>query len=337
AVRSLKERDLRICGSVGMQTWELITASAALEAVPLRCYLLTSNQPAASRESEILRDFGLKPESVEFVYLDEPNNGKSELAMAARDRMVVDASDMLLPISIRPSGHMADLLERGISQRKEIVSEFQLSAMERPHGIAYSLDFEKLNPTIDEISGKYLIHWTRATNSRWPDERSIDYYSAIINSLSYPRTGLDTLCRILDTMRLIGSARHMPQKMKTVAFSSLSPREVVPLMRYRARYGEMSFEPYGIGIAKELAPSLDLLPVIYYSEKRTSGESGEAPWRFQSMGIKTDWREEQEYRHAGDLPLGSIPRDALHLFCRFPDEAERLQQRYGIQATSLGK
>ncbi|MCM2272625.1 MAG: hypothetical protein NDJ18_08750, partial [candidate division Zixibacteria bacterium] len=49
AVRSLKERDLRICGSVGMQTWELITASAALEAVPLRCYLLTSNQPAASR------------------------------------------------------------------------------------------------------------------------------------------------------------------------------------------------------------------------------------------------------------------------------------------------
>ena len=337
AVRWLKGQDIQICSSVGMQTWELITAAAALEAVTLRCYLQTSNQPATSRESEIIRDFGLKPELVEFVHPDQPESGKLELATAARDHMVVEDSDMLIPASIRLSGHMAELLERGIVQRKEIVREFQLSAMERPHGIAYSLDLEKLNPAIDEISGKYLIHWTRATNTRWPDERSVDYYSAIINSHSYPRTGLDTLCHILDTMRLIGSGRHMPQSIRTVAFSSLSPREVVPLMRYRARYSEMSFEPYGIGIAKELASSLELLPVIYYSDRKAPAESGEAPWRLQSVGSKTDWRQEQEYRHAGDLALESISKDALHLFCRFPDEAERLQQMYGIQTTSLEK
>ncbi len=104
-------------------------------------------------------------------------------------------------------------------------------------------------------------------------------------------------------------------------------------MKWRARYAEMSFEPYGVGIRKEKASKLGIRPVIYY-EGAKPAEFASTPWLCQSVGTKTDWRQEAEYRHHGDLTLDISPQDIV-LFCKTAKEANQLKLEFGIPAINL--
>jgi hypothetical protein len=252
-----------------------------------------------------------------------------------RDKAVVDDADILIPISVRPGGHMAALLESARTTEKEIVRDFAVTKSSKNPTLAYHLHIASLNPEIDSVARQYLIHWTRTSNSAWQDERPIDYYAAIVRSETNPRSALETLRHIVSSRWIIASARHMPENIPTVALSSLSPRDVIPLMRWRARYSEMSFEPYGIGIRADYASHLNVHPVVYYEGKHPPPKASTSPWLYQSIGMKTDWRQEQEYRHKGDLSLDGLPKDAFCLFCRFPEEALQLERDFGIKAIAL--
>jgi hypothetical protein len=333
AVNWVKEQKLTLCSSIGMQTWELVTALASIEQIPLRLILPSSPHHAINTD-DLMHQFDLMRDCVEIITPSDSAPHAKEDALLQRDRRVLEDADLLIPISVRPGGHMAEMLATARKSGKEVIEDFQAGGSAKSHSLALHLDQDAINPELNSLSSRYIIHWTRTPHGAWPGERMIDYYSSLIHSTEFPRSAFATLRHIAATRLLKASSRHMPENIPTVAFSSLKPRDVIPLMKWRARYAEMSFEPYGIGIHEAVADKLGMLPVKYYEGKITE-ELAREVWRSQSVGRQTDWRQECEYRHLGDLSLANDPSDALMLFCRNQHEADSLQEELGISSVSL--
>ncbi len=332
AISWVKANDLSLNSSVGMQTWELVTALASHDRIPLTLYI-PSRFNQSNSSDEITRQFAPAADHVEFIPVHTAEKDSKEQELTARDTQVVSDADVLLPISVRPGGHMHKLIDEARAQGKQIVEEFTVSWKQPREEIISHFDQCSINPEIDVYSSGYLIHWTRTPHGQWPGERAIDYYLEMSQCERFPRSAFDTLRRIVRDGRLLASPRHMPSNIPTVAFSALAPRDLIPLMRWRARYAEMSFEPYGIGIRKENASKLGIRPAIYYAGSKPA-EFESSPWLCQSIGTRTDWRQEAEYRHQGDLTLNISPRDII-LFCKTAEEAEQLKLEFGIPAVNL--
>ncbi|UCC44153.1 MAG: hypothetical protein JSU65_13735 [Candidatus Zixiibacteriota bacterium] len=334
AVSWVKDQKMGLCSSVGMQTWDMVTALGSIEGVPMRLYLpVPAMEVYSDACRRIIHDFELNPDEIELhPVLPTSSEAEPKSLPMLRDKAVVESSDLIIPVSVRSNGHMARLLAECSSKT---TSDFLISHVHRSEPLGYDLVGSRLNPDLKSITGDYVVHWTRGTNESWPGERPVDLYRDIFASASWPRSAHETLRRILRTGRIMASARHMPGKVKTVSFSALLPHEVVPLIRWRARYQEMSFEPYGIGIERQYAVSRGIKPVRYYSAARESLPSDVPGWLTQSMGSITDWRCEKEYRHEGDFVLGNIPLGKMILFCRFPEEAEALETEFRIRAVSF--
>jgi len=314
-----------------MSTWELLTSLAVLQQVRLKLFVpATSRDDYQRSRKQAIEQFDLSPDMVEFVPVvcNEPVS-KEELWWR-RDRAVVDACEIMVPVSMRAKGHMAELLKQGRAAGKQIERRFLVKYRKREEPLAYSIPRNRLNPALEQAGDRYLIHWTRASNSAWPTERLIDYYQAIIESDSYPRSAFHTLMNIILSRRIVASSRNMPQNIATVSFSRLSPVEVIPLMRWRSRYRRMSLEPYGIGIEKGYASQVGIQPVRYY-EKQNGQPDGVPPWLLQSAGERGDWRPEREYRHLGNLELTPIPKHRLCAFCYQPQEANIIERDTGIK------
>lgn len=332
AIRWVKANDLSLDSSIGMQTWELVTALASHDRIPLTLYILSRFNQSNSSD-EITRQFALAADHVEFIPVQATEKDSKEQELTVRDTQVVSDADVLLPISVRPGGHMHRLIGEARAQGKRIVDEFAVPWKQPREEIISHFDRCSINPEIDTYSSDHLIHWTRTPHGQWPGERAIDYYLEMSHCERFPRCAFDTLRRIVRDGRLLASPRHMPSNIPTVAFSALAPRDLIPLMRWRARYAEMSFEPYGIGIRKESASKLGIRPVIYY-EGAKPAEFETSSWLCQSIGTRTDWRQEAEYRHRGDLTLDISPHDIV-LFCRTAEEAAQLRQEFGIASVNL--
>lgn len=339
AVRWLKQNDYALCSSVGQQTWELLTAVASIEDVPLVLFLRNEDSSRFSNQcADVADQFDLNLEQTEFVRIDDTGNEpNTDEWMLRRDMAVVSRADLILPVSIRKEGHM-NLISTGRgSDGKKIDTRFETIYEERSNRLAYGIDPDSVDDELRDLSGDYLVHWTRSSNTVWPDEKQIDYYRDIMKSKVYPRSAFDTLQRILTTGRIIASARHMPGRIAAVSFSGLTPMEVVPLMRWRARYRQMSFEPYGIGVKKEIAEKIGICPVRYFKSSVLTSANDQDRWLCQSVGTKGDWRAEKEYRHLGDLDLRSVNREDLIVFCRTKAEAALLQEQVGIRTVAFLK
>jgi len=320
-----------VISSVGMQTWELVTAVTSDLDLPVKLILPLSVGPDFDTQCEqILYEYGLNPSRTEFL----PVSGRDNL-MLQRDRAVFEMADLLLQVSVSKTGSMAKRLQQVDSDNSTIDDRFQIPYRQRREAIKVDLDPDRLSDEIVNQGDDYLIHWTRGISHPWPGEKMIDFYRAIVQSDHWPRSGLATLERIVDSQTVLASSRHMPEGAMTVSFSALRPSEVVPLMRWRARYGEMSFEPYGVGLVREIAEELGILPVDYYHSDDKKRIHADSVWLSQSRGKITDWRGEKEYRHLGDLALERVPPEAIALFCRTSSEAERLRRRYPYRVVSF--
>ena len=262
AARWIKDNGLGLISSTGMQTWELITTLASDLKIPLRLVVAADSEEAFLRGcDQAISEFNLYPTRTEFVPCFAAD-AQANSALAARDDLVVKMADVLVPVSCRPSGRMAVKLAEAEQSGREIHPEFAVTYSNKRVALKYELSGYSLNPALDSLEGKYLIHWTRGTSSPWPQERRISFYRDIIQSDLWPRSALNTLTRITKTKMILSSDRHMPGGIATVSFSSLAPKEVMPLMRWRARYGEMSFEPYGIGIDRRIGCEIGIREVI---------------------------------------------------------------------------
>jgi len=293
AVKWLKKNNFSLLSSCGMQTWELVVASASLNNLKQTIFI-----PAAI-ESDfenlkvyLTNQFSLDKFRVQFIPFICETAGKKELQVL-RDERIIEESDILIPVSIRENGNMAKHIALACEKNKEIVTSFKTEYEKNEKPLAYKIDLSRLNPKIKEIKNEYVIHWTRSANSAWPDEKLIDYYRAVIDFPQYPRSAYSTLVNIFESRLIKASNKNMPGKVSAVSFTGLSPVEVIPLMKWRARYRQMSFEPYGIGIKREYGLKLEIKPVHYYSRKDGLAESNPI-WLTQSIGRITDWRHEKE-------------------------------------------
>lgn len=332
AVRHLGSQGSRLYTSIGLGTWEMLLTLAAREAVDQTIVVPARHREEFSRKiAWVLREFDLAPELVEFVgVLPESPADSTKALMQLRDRYIVSKAHRLVPVSIRAGGAMTRAVREAEEVGAPIDRQFEVRYQNRRDSLAYELPCERLSGRIREIGDRYIVHWTRASHGPWPTERAVDFYTAILTSPRYPRAGIHSLCNILETGRIVGSSRHMPGRVPTVSFSGVSPVAMIPLMRWRTRYAEMSFEPYGIGIERTFASSYGIRPVSYHNGKG-EGEA-ESSWLRQSEGTKGNWRAEDEWRCKGDLELSEIPREKLVVFCRTPAEARELSRRYGLAA-----
>ncbi|MEA3297127.1 MAG: hypothetical protein U9R56_04620 [candidate division Zixibacteria bacterium] len=337
AVRWLKNQGFAVVTSTGMQTWELITALSAHEGLSQKIVIpAVDDDEYDSIRRLTAEQFDLRDSHVEYVPLQVMNNDISRHdLMLQRDMTVIDESNLLVPVSIRDGGHMDQLLEKVHLDGKPVEQSFQVKYKKRDAPLAYNLSADNLNRDIIDTGDKYLTHWTRTANSAWPTERTADYYLAITESDVYPRNAPATLLNIISGKRITASARHMPGNIPTVSFSGLPPKELIPLIRWRARFSQMSFEPYGIGIEKEEAVRCGVQPVRYYNTNGNRNSRQSQSWLWQSVGQKSDWRQEREYRHKGDFDLAGIPTDKLVCFCHHQREAERITNYTGLRAISF--
>lgn len=327
----IRQQNLTLLSSLGMQTWEMITAVGSRLNLRMKIYPDSSSAcPEFARK--IISDFALTAETslVPLPGVDADTDEERHL----RDQVILSEADLLIPISIRSDGYMSRALAEQEQAGKKIVRQFDIGPPPRSSRLAYNLSQIRFNPGLDQMERNYLVHWTRATNSPWPDERPIDFYQSILESVRYPRTAFDTLCHILETRVLRASSRHMPENTPTVSFTGLTAQEVLPLMRWRARYTQMSFEPYGLAIPIDLAKASGIC-AVEYRDKKSGSESAVPAWLTQSIGLKSDWRQEKEYRHLGDLSLDLGDFATLVAFCLSPSEASTIAGRYGIRALPL--
>ncbi|KPA09486.1 hypothetical protein MHK_010318 [Candidatus Magnetomorum sp. HK-1] len=332
AIQWVKSNDFRLYTSLGQNTWELCVFLAQKEGLD-QVIVIPSKNPDdfENQKNYIIKQFCLDLNRVSFeaVYTEDPKTLRYQ-----RDAKIVSSSDKLIPIAVRKKGHMEKLITQKKQQNPNcLIQDFQIKYQKNKTPIGYHIDQSRLSHHIYQLSSEYLIHWTRASNGPWPTEIKYEYFNAILKNDTYPRNALDTLKNILDLSQIKASTRHMPQKTPTVSFSGLLPHEAIPLMRWRARFCQMSFEPYGIGIEKSYAQSMGIQAVKYY--KLNSHPKGVAPWLCQSTGRQGDWQLEKEYRFLGDIDLFKIPNDKLVCFCLKQDEAIKLHKKYKIKAIAM--
>ncbi len=336
AVRWIREQNLTLVSSLGLQTWELVTslgvelglrqdvfvpAADELEFANLKSW--ASDQFELDRDRTYLEPVLLTGEGV-----------KKDLPIL-RDKAVVEAADLLIPVSVRAGGNMDSLISEGAAGTKEIMSSLQIEYQRRTSRMKYDVATDALNAGLDDMEGRFLIHWTRSSSGPWPDELRIDYWRGVIESTVYPRSARHTLRHIFDSGKIIASPRYMPGGVATVSFTGLAPSEALPLMRWRARYHEMSFEPYGIAIDKEFALAHGVKPVEYYASLSHRPRNAQEDWRCQSQGRKTDWRQEHEYRCRGDFDLSDFPSDKIRLLCYRAEEARQMETETGLRTVSI--
>lgn len=332
ALKWIKENNYILISSVGMQTWEMISAIASDLDITQEIYIPCINEYDFNiQKNIIIQQFELdKYKSQLFPIFPKLNHSHLHL----RDEIVLGRAEILIPVSIRPGGFMMAYLQAN-KNKQNIIEIYRTDYHERSEPVKYNINTNNFNPLLNKIDNVHLTHWTRTANSNWPDETKISFWHNIVTSPEYPGTALNTLKHILSTGKIIASKRHMPVGVKAVSFTSLPVIEAISLMRWRARYREMSFEPYGIAIDKDWGIENGIFEVKYYDSKLKQKPSLQDLWRSQSTGKKTDWQQESEFRYKNNFNLDFVPKDKIMAICYKPDEIKIIETDFGIKTISV--
>lgn len=330
----IKQQGWGVVSSVGMTTWDFVTCKAADLRIPLRLIIAEPQPPEHSLTERIVREYEL-PADTEVsgtpgVYASMAKSDRAGL----RDRAIIEAADHLIPVSILPGGKLDALITEARGASASILSHFTAPYDRRPQLTGYTITADQVSSEAATHPMRLIIHWTRAPHTPWPTETIRSYYRDIAASPVYPRSGYDTLRNILRTRRIVASTRHMPKSVTAVSFSGLQPVDMAPLMRWRSRYSQMSFEPYGIGIRREAAFRLGIEPVLYVGDADAVLDM-EKRWKCQTKGRHTDWSTEREFRHRGDVDLDSINLADLIVFCKTKEESEQLSSETGLTVVPM--
>ncbi len=338
AVQYVKSREYMLVTSVGMSSWEMTLFFASYYGV--------------CREVLIPCDRTISPDEVATHYAEQFHLDNSltvwnsipcghtarELAVfqSRRDRMAIERADIVFPVAVRAGGNLERLLYQAESNGKTVDRTFRTVQPESERSCRIVIDSHRLTPDVDARLDGHIVHWTRTCHKPWPGESSYDYYDAISSGVdSYPRRALDTLCRILSERRLRASSRHQRQGIWAVAFSAQPPSEAIKLMTWRARYREMTFEPYGLAIESSLADKLEIRRVFYGNPDMYGYLEPENRDYFQSLGLKGNWMPEREYRHLGDVDVRSIPSGRLIAVVLYPEDVDTVRRVHDGPVLSL--
>jgi hypothetical protein len=320
-----------LLATIGSPPWELMLSLACRRSLLLHILVpLESGSSLEQRTGWLKEQFAL---DTTHSTLEAIEATVDKTAFERRDELLVVQADCVLPLSLRKGGTFARLLDNVDSSRVD--TRFCVPPASPAPSLGLVGDVDHLNPALEQLTGEYLIHWTRSATAPWPTERCCDYYCALAETSEYARSGFATLCNMLRCGRIVGSARHLPRGVRAVCFSNNSVARMVPLMRWRMRYRQLSFEPYGIGIHRAAAEALGVEPVCYYARGGGAMIAPSEAWRYQSLGKRGQWGVEGEYRLLGDVVLGSIEPGALVVLCATAREAELVEQCYSLRSVAL--
>ena len=172
---------------------------------------------------------------------------------------------------------------------------------------------------------QFLLHWTRRRVGPWPDQTQNSFLDDLIFSNSRSdHSQLSSLCRILASRRIIGSANLTRDTKPVVCFSNLSLEQLKTRRVFRPHLSRWDFEPYGLAIDRELLKELGARRVVYGDNSSWNSLSPSARPFFQtrrSANQKIDWELEREWRIIGDLQLKLIPRDRAFVFVASEEQA----------------
>ncbi len=207
ALRWLKDQRIGVISSTGLQTWEMVTALASDIDLPIRLYLPRTAGPGFSSDCQrLIYGYDLDPRRAEFLAAAEGPEVESRTVLAWRDREVCERADLLLPVSVRVSGGMAERIERAASAGRQVDYRFNAPYERRAEPMKIVIDPDQLSSDIRRLGDEYVVHWTRGISQPWPGERNIDFYRAIEQSKSWPRSALATLERIVESQTILASA-----------------------------------------------------------------------------------------------------------------------------------
>ena len=172
---------------------------------------------------------------------------------------------------------------------------------------------------------QFLLHWTRRRVGPWPDQTQNGFLDDLIfrNSRS-DHSQLSSLCRILASRRIFGSANLTRDTKPVVCFSDLTIQQLKKRRVFRPHLSRWDFEPYGLAIDRDLLKELGARRVVYGDDSSWDSLSpSERPF-FQtrrSANQKINWELEREWRIVGDLQLKLIPRDRAFVFVDSEEQA----------------
>ena len=176
---------------------------------------------------------------------------------------------------------------------------------------------------------KYLIHCTRPRRGPWPDQSISQFHDEL---LQYPwlqqPSVLATLQRILQQQRLIATNNFRRGKTPTVCLSGNEIHELLAMRRFQSHLARWDWEPYGIMIDSDWLQQNGARPVSYIDSgvaKKTN--ENELPFCQVVTSVEgpTDWRQEKEWRVAGDIRLCKVPFSKAIVFVASCADARVLQ------------
>lgn len=301
--------------------------------MPMHLFILQNDQIDRSHVERQLKDqYGLAAGLFAVTWLESTSRPEGFHPQRVRDLHIAQMADLILPVSIRPRGWLATLLKSDPVVRGKLNGRFCVPYEHRSEPLGYRIDTDAMVRAA--IPADYLWHYTRTRIGCWPDERICDFWGSVAACQSYPRSALHTLRKIVSSKTIIAAERHYSAGHNLVAFTSNSPALMSPLMRWRARYGEMAFEPYAVGFPRSAASSLGIFPVAYADTNQRETATA-SRWLHQSIGRITDWRSEREFRHRGDFDLRRLDSRDLILLTRYDHEACLLQSELQVRTIGL--
>jgi hypothetical protein len=325
-LENLKGENLCLITSIGLNTWELVACLGGrlgmnqILIIPGR-----DNNEGRARFAQALSDFALARDRTLPVYADS----RSDVDFySTRDRLAVEMSEIIYPVSVRPGGRLDTLLNEFGNAGKQVREEFKVKWSRDSWTPSYNLPLDRINPELQLYKRDWLTHWTHTRAGPWPGEPSWKFYSDILaGGQEYPRDARATLARIVGENLLRASSWKMPGAEPMISFTALAPADAAGLMRWRKRYTRYSVEPYGLAFRRESLEHLGARPVSYIEPGDPKPTVDEKMFS-QSAGRKGNWEAEQEWRLQGDLSLECFGREDLVLITQSKESAEIFRARY---------
>jgi hypothetical protein len=181
--------------------------------------------------------------------------------------------------------------------------------------------------------GPWLSHCTRACAGPWPGQSETEYLDDLILARpSADHSPLAALRRIVERGRLDASSLGIRGGHAVVSFTAVPVDRLSELHTFRPHRQRWDFEPYGISVARDWLEGRGARPVLYGGDREWNRlAAADRPFfqfarsrRRSRRSSVIDWTVEQEWRHAGDLPLDDLPPWAAMLFVPTMQHAQEL-------------
>jgi len=336
AVKAAIKNGYCVLTGLDMDTWELaLWACSEYGGRQIIIAPIQSSEDKNELIAQVTANFELDHARTGWLFFNSVKTRSKKSDWPVRDKLAVEYADKIIPVCIRDNGNLDSLIKGEISNsNKTVIDDFRTKYRTKKDDDEFRP--EDIKVAIPRAGWNYITHWSRTCYGPWPGEKASSFYRRLAESSRYyPNTGLATLKNIVSEKLIHGSARFHKGSLTAVAFSSLHPADILPLMSWRKRYVRWNFEPYGVAISRQVAIDSGIQPVIYGAPGFYDRLTEPDKLYFQSEGESGNWRVEKEWRYIGDYNLSNISPENIRIIVCRPSEIETFKDITAIKVLSF--